>query len=216
MAFGDLCVLSDVTAWLQTGQNPFPSVDDALLTRLITAASQFIQTWLQRQIAVTDWIEIRDGNGGQRLAFANFPVSQVWSLSIDGLTIPPAPAPGGITGGFGAGYVFSPTELALRGYVFTRRAQNVSVTYTAGYAGVPPDIAQACIELVCQRYRERARIGEVSKALIGGETVTYSQKDMSEDVMTLLSQYRVVAPVSGFARVLAPTATDPVTVVAAL
>jgi hypothetical protein len=215
MAFGDLCVLSDVTAWLQTGQNPFPSVDDALLTRLITAASQFIQTWLQRQIAVTDWIEIRDGNGGQRLAFANFPVSQVWSLSIDGLTIPPAPAPGGITGGFGAGYVFSPTELALRGYVFTRRAQNVSVTYTAGYASVPPDIAQACIELVCQRYRERSRIGEVSKALGGGETVSFSQKDMSEDVKTALLPYRVAAP-AGFARQLAPTMTDPALLAAAL
>ena len=62
MPFGDLCALSDVTTWLQTGQNPFPAVDDALLTRLITAASQFIQSWLQRQIAVSDWIEIRDGN----------------------------------------------------------------------------------------------------------------------------------------------------------
>ena len=107
MAFGDLCALSDVTAWLQTGQNPFPATDDTLLSRLITAASQFIQSWLQRQIAVSDWIEIRDGDGGQRLAFANFPVSAVWSLSIDGLNIPPAPAPGGITGGFGAGYVAS-------------------------------------------------------------------------------------------------------------
>jgi hypothetical protein len=212
MAFGDLCALSDVTAWLQTGQNPFPSVDDALLTQLITAASQFIQSWLQRQVAVSDWIEIRDGNGGQRLAFANAPASAVLSLSIDGLTIPPAP-PGG---GFGAGYVFSPTELALRGYVFTRRAQNVVLTYTAGYACVPPDLAQACIELVCQRYRERSRIGEVSKALMSGETVSFSQKDMSDDVKTLLSQYRAVAPVSGFARMPAPTATDPATVAAAL
>jgi hypothetical protein len=212
MAFGDLTCLTDVTAWLQTGQNPFPAVDDALLMRLISAASQFIQTWLQRQIAVSDWIEVRDGNGGQRLAFANFPASAVISLSIDGLAIPPAPA----GGRFGAGYVFSPTELALRGYVFTRCAQNVIVTYTAGYTNVPPDIAQACIELVCQRYRERSRIGEVSKALMSGETVTFSQKDMSDDVKTLLAQYQVVAPVSGFARVLAPTATDPALVAAAL
>jgi hypothetical protein len=212
MAFGDLCQLSDVTGWLQTGQNPFPATDDALISRLITAASQFIQTWLQRQIAVSDWIEIRDGDGGQRLAFANVPVTQVWSLSIDGLTIPPAPA----NGRFGAGYVFSPTELALRGYVFTRRAQNVSVTYTAGYASVPPDITQACIELVALRYRERTRIGEASKALMSGETVTYAQKDMSDDIKTLLSQYRAVAPVSGFARVLAPTVTDPATLAAAL
>jgi hypothetical protein len=212
MAFGDRCQLSDVTTWLQTGQNPFPATDDALLTRLITAASQFIQSWLQRQIAMSDWIEVRDGNGGQRMAFANFPVSAVLALSIDGITIPPAPS----TGGFGAGYVFSPTELVLRGYVFSRRAQNIIVTYTAGYANVPPDIAQACIELVCQRYRERSRIGEVSKALMSGETVTYSQKDMSDDVKTLLQQYQVVAPVSGFARVLAPTATDTATMAAAL
>ena len=212
MAFGDLCQLSDVTAWLQTGQNPFPATDDALLSRLITAASRFIQSWLQRQIAVSDWIEIRDGNGGQRLTFANTPVANVIALSIDGLTIPPAPADGRL----GAGYVFSPTELALRGYVFSRRAQNVVVTYTAGYASVPPDIAQACIELVCQRYRERTRTGEVSKSLMSGETVTFSQKDMSDDIRTLLMQYQAVAPVSGFARLLAPTATDPATMAAAL
>jgi hypothetical protein len=211
MAFGDLTTLGDVKAWLQTGQDAFPGTDDVLLARLITAASQFIQTWLSRQIAPTDWQEVRDGSGGQRLAFANFPVSAVLSLSIDGLQIPAAPA----DGGYGPGYVFSPTELALRGYVFTRRAQNVIVTYTAGYDITPPDIAQAAIELVCQRYRERTRIGEVSRALGGGETVTYSQQDMSEDVKLLLSQYRVLAPVSGFARRLAPTATDPVLVVVA-
>lgn len=212
MTYGDLCQLADVTAWLQTGQNPFPSVDDALLTRLITAASRFIESWLGRQIAVGDWLEICDGNGGQRMAFANFPVSAVLSLSIDGIAIPPAPA----GGGFGAGYVFSPTALALRGYVFGRRAQNVVVTYTAGYSTVPPDIAQACIELVTQRYRERSRVGEVSKAMMSGETVTFSQKDMSDDVKTLLGQYRAVTPVSGFVRLAAPTATDTATMAAAL
>src|SRR5215475_696282 len=60
MAFGDLTTLADVKAWLQTGQSAFPSTDDALLTRLITAASQLIQTWLNRKIALQDWIEVRD------------------------------------------------------------------------------------------------------------------------------------------------------------
>lgn len=209
MPYGDLCTLADVTAWLQTGQNPFPATDDALLSRLITAASRFIESWLDRRIVAADWLEVRDGNGGHRLAFANFPVSAVLSLSIDRLTIPPAPPPESIGGGgFSAGYVFTPTELALRGFVFTRRAQNVVVTYTAGYSSVPPDISQACIGLVAQRYRERTRIGEVSKALMSGETVTFSQKDMSDDIKTLLSEYRTVTPVSGFARRLASTATD--------
>jgi hypothetical protein len=205
MAFGDLTTLADVKAWLQTGQDAFPDTDDVLLARLITAASQFVQSWLNRQIAPSDWQEVRDGTGGQRLGFANIPVTAVLSLSIDGLEIPPSPA----DGGYGAGYVFNPTELALRGYVFTRRAQNVIVTYTAGYPVTPPDIAQAAVELVCQRYRERTHIGEVSRALGGGETVTYSQQDMSGDVKLLLAQYRTLAPVSGFARRVAPTATDP-------
>lgn len=217
MAHGDLCTLADVTAWLQTGQNPFPATDDALLARLITAASRFIESWLDRQVLPADWIEVRDGNGGQRLVFANAPVSAVLSLTIDGLTIPPAPPPEALGGGgFAAGYIFTPTELALRGYVFTRRPQNVVVTYTAGYSSVPPDIGQACIELVAQRYRERTRIGEVSKALMSGETVTFSQKDMSDGIRTLLSEYRAVAPISAVARRLAPTATDPATMAAAL
>jgi hypothetical protein len=212
MMFGDLTTLAAVKAWLQTGQNAFPDTDDALLCRLITAASQFVQTWLQRQIAPSDWQEVRDGSGGQRLAFANFPVTAVLSLTIDGLAIPPAPAGGGFT----AGYVFTPTELALRGYVFTRRAQNVIVTYTAGYAQTPPDVAQACIELVCQRYRERTHIGEAARAVGGGEIVTYSAADMSADVKLLLAQYRLVTPVSGFAQLLAATATDTALLTAAL
>jgi hypothetical protein len=212
MAFGDLTTLGDVKAWLQTGQNPFPSTDDTLLGNLVTAASGFIQTWLGRPIGQADWVEVRDGNGGQRMSFATIPVCAVLSVAIDGIDIPPVPE----GSSFAAGYVFSPTELVVRGYVFTRRAQNVVVTYTAGYAATPPELAQACIELVCQRYRERTRTGEVSKALGGGETVTYSQKDMSDDIKTILSRYQAVAPVSGFVRQLAATATDPATLAAAL
>lgn len=212
MAFGDLTTLGAVKAWLQAGQNPFPDTDDALLTDLVTAASQFIQTWLGRPIAMADWAEMRDGMGGQRQSFANMPVCAVLSVTVDGIDIPPVPE----GSSFSAGYVFSPTELVLRGYVFTRRAQNVVVTYTAGYAATPPELAQACIELVCQRYRERTRTGEVSKALGGGETVTYSQKDMSDDIKTILSRYQAVAPATGFVRQLAATATDPATLAAAL
>jgi hypothetical protein len=215
MAYGDLTTLGDVKAWLQTGQSAFPPTDDALLTRLISAASQYIQTWLSRQIAQCDYMEVRDGTGGERLQFACFPVSAVLSLTIDGLAIPPAPTPTPSTGLI-AGYVFSPTQLALRGYHFTRRVQNVVVTYTAGYPVTPPEIAQACIELVALRYRERTRIGEVSRSVGGGETVSYGQKDLSAPIATLLQQYRVVAPIAGYSVVMAATSTDPATLVAAL
>jgi Phage gp6-like head-tail connector protein len=207
MTHGDLTTLAELKAWLQTGQTAFPPADDALLARLITAASQYLQTWLNRRIAMADYIEVRDGTGGQHLQFACFPVSAVLSLTIDGISIPPAPPPAPSTGLI-AGYIFSPTQLSVRGYSFTRRAQNVAFIYTAGYAATPPEIAQACIELVALRYRERTRIGEVSKALGSGETVSYSQRDMSPSISTLLQQYRAVAPISAGSVMIAPTATD--------
>jgi hypothetical protein len=212
MAYGDLTTLADVKAWLQTGASAFPSGDDALLGRLITAASGYIQTWLNRWILSADWLEIRDGTGGQRLRLANLPVTAILSLTIDGIAIPPVPR----GNAWAAGYVFGPGEVALRGYIFTRRVQNVVVTYTAGYPAVPHDIAQACIELVAQRYRERTRIGEVSKSIGGAETVSFSQKDMSADIATLLAQYRAVVPVAGFPQIIAPTATDPAVLAGAL
>jgi len=215
MAYGDLTTLADVKTWLQTSQSAFPPTDDALLSRLITAASQYIQTWLNRQIIQCDYIEVRDGTGGQRLQFARFPVCAVLSLTIDGIAIPPAPPPVPSTG-LSAGYVFSPTQLAIRGYYFTRRVQNVVITYSAGYAVIPPDIAQACIELVALRYRERTRIGEISKSVGAGETVTYAQKDMSLPIATLLQQYRLITPITGYSVIMAPTSTDPAIVVAAL
>ncbi|MBV9199767.1 MAG: phage head-tail connector protein [Alphaproteobacteria bacterium] len=190
MAFGDLTTLTDVKGWLQTGQAAFPASEDALLTRLITASSQYIQTWLNRQIASADYLEMRDGAGGDRLQLACFPVTAVLSLTIDGQVIPAATSSGM------AGYSFSATQLSLSGYCFNRGAQNVVVSYTAGYSTTPPELAQACIELVALRYRERTRIGEVSRSLGGAETVTYAQKDMSDATKTLLQQYRLVAPIA--------------------
>jgi hypothetical protein len=210
VAFGDLTTLADVKAWLQTGQNAFPATDDALLTRLITAASQLIQTWLNRPIASQEWIETRDGLGSvfgpsdERYQFAAFPVSAVSRVVVDGVAVPaiaaPPPGPGTAavnTFAAQAGYLFTPTQLVIRGYSVPRKAGCVTLQYTAGYAVTPPDLAQACIELVALRYRERSRIGEVARAIGNGQTVSYSQKDMSDSIKTLIQQYRRVAPIAG-------------------
>jgi hypothetical protein len=210
VVYGDLTTLADVKAWLQTGQSAFPITDDALLTRLIGAASRFIESWLNRRILQSDYMEVRDGTGGNRLQFASFPVTAVISLTIDDVVVPPSPSTRT------AGYVFSPTQLVVRGYRFTQRPQNVVVVYTAGYATVPPEIAQACIELVALRYRDRTRIGEVSRALGSGATAAYSQKDLSEPVKAILQQYRAVAPVTFYPPSPAPIATDAATIAGAL
>ena len=208
MAQGDLTTLANVKGWFAPPLTT--TTDDALLTRLITAASQFILTWLERTLVQQSYAETRDGTGGTSLAFGNSPVSAVSAVAVDGVVIPSSPDV------VSPGYAFSATRLYLRGYAFTRGVRNVALSYTAGYAATPPEIEQACIELVCRRYKERNRIGEVSRAIGGGETVTYSHQDMSDDVRLLLSRYRAVSPVSGFVRRLAGSATDPALVAGVL
>ena len=227
MSFGDLCQLADVKAWLQTGQNAFPATDDGLLSRLIAAASRFIESWLGRPVAEADWLETRDGLGTveeTRLQFACFPVTAVLSVAVDGVIVPPLPTSPAdaviLPASVAAGYLFSPTQLVIRGFCVPRKAQCIALQYRAGYFEVPADLAQACIELVARKYRERNRIGERARALGGGGTASYtttafSLRDLSTDIQALLSQYRAVAPVSGFVRMLGPTQTDPALLVGA-
>jgi hypothetical protein len=42
----------------------------------------------------------------------------------------------------------------------------------------------------------------------GAETVTYSQKDLSDGIKTLLQQYRLVTPVAGIRPMMALASTD--------
>jgi uncharacterized phiE125 gp8 family phage protein len=179
----DLAVLDDVKAWL----NLTVTDDDDLLARLITAVSVAISVDLDRTLLSADYDEIRDGTGGRTLAFAEMPVTAVASLVIDGREIPPAAS------GFSPGYLFSPTRLSLLGYRFTAGLGNIRIAYTAGYALVPPDLAQAAIQLVALRYKSRDRIGLTSKGL-AGETTGFLQAEMSADVAAVLQRYRKVAP----------------------
>jgi hypothetical protein len=235
VAFGDLTTLADVRAWLQTGTQPYPSTDDALLSRLITAASAFVASWLNRPIVAADWQETRDGVGSWgddvSIVFAVQPVTAVIQVVVDQVTVPPVPAytpapPGQVAVIAGspygpAGYIFTPTALTIRGCWVPRKRACITLQYTAGFSPVPFDVAQATIELVCRKYRERTRIGERSKSLGGGETtayetVSFTRHDFTSDIQVLLQQYRQVAPIFGARPVSAATQTDPATLAAAV
>jgi hypothetical protein len=179
----DLTTLANLKAWL----NVTSTADDALLQTLVTAASVFIESWLDRPILQGVVTEIRDGTDGDVLVLAVTPVTAVASLTIDGVDVPPAPD------ATSPGYAFTTTRLSLLGRRFRRGRGNVQVTYSAGYATVPPDLAQAAIALAGLRYRDRDRIGLAAKGL-AGETTSFSPADMPADVATVLQLYRKVVP----------------------
>ena len=184
MAANDLTNLADVKGWLNINDTN----SDTLLTRLITAASQFMQTWMNRTIAEAAYTETRNGVYSDRIAVANFPLVSVSSVTVDGQAILPSPD------GIQAGYVFDQRFIYQLQGKFTRGTQNVQLAYTAGYVVVPFELEQACIELVSWRYREKDRIGMSSKGL-AGETTTFSLKDIPPTTLAMLNNYKKVIPV---------------------
>lgn len=199
MAAGDLTTLANVKLWIPN----LSANDDNVLGRLITAESQRIQNWLSRgQLASQSYTETYDGKNTLSMPLLQYPITAVSSVTVDGISIPPAPTPSA-SSGLQSGYVFSSTMLSLQGggypydqYRFTRGYQNVVVAYTAGYAAGSNElltIEQACIELVATRYLERQRIGQKSKSL-AGEVVSFFTGDMPDSVKGMLKPYRRVTP----------------------
>ena len=123
MQAGDLTTLASAKSWL----NIATSTDDALLNRLISSTSQFIQSWLNRTFAVATQTEIRNGTGTPMMVFGDYPVVGVASVTIDGTSIPLSPD------GIQAGYRWDSRTLYLIGYNFRMANQNVVLVYTYGY-----------------------------------------------------------------------------------
>jgi hypothetical protein len=181
---GDLTTLADVKAWLP--DMAAVATSDALIGQLITAASRFVCNYTGRpSFDVTDYTEDYDSHGHSVLLLRQWPVVSVTSITHAATPItadyhlePPLPGGGN-------------QRLSLA-HAFPRG--RITIAYSAGYAAVPADIAQAAIELVGERFKTRDRIGQTSKTLGGQETTAFSTAAMNPTVMALLTPYRRVIP----------------------
>lgn len=184
MATGDLTTADDVKAFL--GINADAVYDDAVIGSLVTACSQYVQTWLNRRILSDEYDEIRDGNGKHFMLVQEYPVAEILSVNIGGRDIPKSNSVAE------AGYFLNGRVIYLRhGFAFERGIGNVAISYKAGYDKCPDDLSQAVVEMVAHRYRERDRIGHSSKS-IGGETVAFTITDFPVRVRTILNNYKQV------------------------
>ncbi len=81
----------------------------------------------------------------------------------------------------------------LLGEMHRREGLEHDYEHTKGYMDVPDDIRFACCELAALRYKEKGRLGEVSKD-VGGQTVAYTQKDLSDFGRAVIRHYKRVTP----------------------
>lgn len=196
-----LCQLADVKNYLGTTT----AATDAVLTSLAGNASAFIERYCNRVFEQASYTEARNGNGADAIYLRNTPIVSVQSVSVDGTSIPAAPDT------VSYGYIFDTHKVYLRGDArvnpitpgifagypprFQRGIQNIVIAYTAGFAAIPVDVTQACIELVASKFAKRDRI-DTKNAVLAGQTVGYDLSDMPASVKTTLAQWIVpmVAP----------------------
>jgi len=138
MSSQDLTTLAALKSWLGLPSNGSPN--DATLSVLITAMSRAIYAALGRPALLPQtYAETIDAER-HRVFLRHWPVLQVSSVFLDGLSVPPA-GPPGATWPFG--YWLRPGDLAppgapqaldLFGWRVRRERQNLIVNYLAGYA----------------------------------------------------------------------------------
>jgi uncharacterized phiE125 gp8 family phage protein len=181
-----LTSLANVKQWLEITT----STNDALLTRIIDSCSSYIESWLNRKILQASYTENYNGSGSSALTLTNYPIISLQSVSIGGVAQAIVSQSDFTT----SGVKFSGRRLIGQNIKFSKGAGNIIISYTAGYAAVPSDIEQACIELVALRYKNGRgeRLGVSSKAL-ASESVSFFSGDMSDSTRNLLLQWRNVA-----------------------
>jgi uncharacterized phiE125 gp8 family phage protein len=180
-----LAALDDLKAWLSIDATNTAS--DQVLSRLLAAASAFVESWTDRTFTQQPYTETYDGNGKSELSLRQFPVASVASVLIDDRYIPAYGA------GVPSGWFTDRDTVCLRGYSFARGKANVQIAYVAGFYVIPDDIQQGVIELAAYRWRERTRIG-MSSVTAEGQTTAFQTRDMPTSVATLLAQYKRVYP----------------------
>jgi hypothetical protein len=170
------------------------STADALLSRLVSAASAFFYQRCSRSVLLgpATVTETRNGRSGQQyLVLLEAPVTAVASLSIDGRAATVS------TGPNVPGYGFDADGIFLRGSGFVTGFSNITIVYSAGYAAGSQEAAmieQAVIELVGTKYRRRTHIDEVSRGIAGGasQTVTFGTRDVSPEVQAAINKFQRV------------------------
>jgi hypothetical protein len=169
----DLTTLDAVKAWLDKTAD----TADVQLQRLITAESKAIERAIQRPVLAETRTDFIQGYGSATIMPPATPIQSIEKVLVDGMPVE---------------VQHDALTIWLKSGGAWPKNSRIQVTYTAGYDSVPYDLEQACIELVALRYKERDKVGVISKG-IGGESVAYVAS-MPVSVENLIAPYKKVAP----------------------
>jgi hypothetical protein len=127
------------------------SIDDMdRIIVLINSTSQMFENYCNKTIVAKDFTEYYDGTNSNHIWLKNYPIISVTSMyfvdDINDETL--IPATDYTIDGVGIYYLSK----------FVAFPRNIKVVYRAGYATVPDDIKQVCIEEVVKNFKKKDRL----------------------------------------------------------
>ena len=182
-----LTTLEDVKQHLDI---PVTNIDqDAILERMINAASQKIESFLDRRIKKRSWTEFQDGRRNDRIVLRQWPCekpTELWNDPSSKFTDTDNqldPADFELEGDPAIGVV-------LIGRRFSNGNRSIKIVYEAGYDTIPFDLSEACIMTVEFMYdmRSSRRLGTSTKNK-NSETISYLG-DLPDFVLKMIEPYQ--------------------------
>jgi len=133
---GDLTTLANLKAYLGNAAFASDTSQDAMLGRMITAASRFVTNFCQRtRFAVSSFDETYDGYGNNFMVLRQWPIVSITAINFSGLSLTAQASGNPPSGGY---RVLPPGDLGqqrvqLYGYCFPRGRGAIEVQYVAGF-----------------------------------------------------------------------------------
>lgn len=194
----ELCSLSDLKSYLLITTTS----KDAILQPIKDSVEAFIKQYTGRDLLVpaSPYIEYYDGDGSAKLILNQRPIISIASIYVDparlfqGNTLIPSydittfslqdGTPAVDQKAANAGVV------ELYYYRFLRGRKNVQVTYLAGYATVPADLAHAVKLIAAQEYKlqDKQMAGETMQR-VGDKEISLSLDSVPKKAIEILDRY---------------------------
>lgn len=168
--------------------------EKSYLTRMIDAATNWLEAILNRKIKTRAYSGSVDGNGltylyprddgGRPLC----PITTLTSLVIDDVSVAAGDADKCLLYGT-SGYI-----RLVDGSVFTKGFQNVDLVLVAGFVTIPPLLVQAACELVAGYWRSRDKQEQDVQSISEmGTTVTFRLDMLKKETREAIMLYRKLA-----------------------
>lgn len=139
------------------GKRQADTEDDDRIQTLINLISDRIEYWCGRKFKETTYTdEKHDGHGDNYLFLNQYPITAFTEIKLNDVAI-------------NSDYykVYDIQGLLLKETSWTVGFQNLKVTYKAGYATIPPALAEVCIEWVIMLLEGRMKDAKVDGSEMG-------------------------------------------------